>query len=45
MKSLPEVDMSKQKAEVPYGTLDLLILTTLESMGAIHGYAIARRLE
>ncbi len=34
-----------QQAEVPYGTLDLLILKTLEVMGAMHGYAIARRIE
>ena len=37
--------MSKQQDEVPYGTLDLLILKTLESMGTLHGYAIARRIE
>lgn len=37
--------MSKQQAEVPYGTLDLLILKTLETMGKMHGYAIARRIE
>ena len=37
--------MSKQKTEVPYGTLDLLILKTLEAMGTMHGYAIARRIE
>ena len=37
--------MSKQQEEVPYGTLDLLILKTLESMGTLHGYAIARRIE
>jgi PadR family transcriptional regulator, regulatory protein PadR len=37
--------MSKQQAEVPYGTLDLLILKTLETMGTRHGYAIARRIE
>ena len=37
--------MSKQQTEVPYGTLDLLILKTLETMGALHGYAIARRIE
>ena len=34
-----------QQAEVPYGTLDLLILKTLETMGTLHGYAIARRIE
>jgi transcriptional regulator len=37
--------MSKQQSEVPYGTLDLLILKTLETMGAMHGYAISRRIE
>ncbi len=37
--------MSKEQAEVPYGTLDLLILRTLETMGPLHGYASARRIE
>jgi len=37
--------MSIQQTEVPYGTLDLLILKTLETMGSLHGYAIARRIE
>jgi PadR family transcriptional regulator PadR len=37
--------MSKQQTEVPYGTLDLLILKTLETMGTMHGYALARRIE
>jgi PadR family transcriptional regulator len=37
--------MSKQQAEVPYGTLDLLILKTLETLGRLHGYAVARRIE
>ena len=37
--------MSKQQTEVPYGTLDLLILKTLETMGTMHGYAISRRIE
>lgn len=37
--------MSKDKPEVPYGTLDLLILRTLETMGRLHGYALARRIE
>jgi transcriptional regulator len=36
---------AKQQAEVPYGTLDLLILKTLDAMGKMHGYAIARRIE
>ena len=37
--------MSKAQTEVPYGTLDLLILRTLETMGPLHGYALARRIE
>ena len=38
--------MSKSnQAEIPYGTLDLLILKTLEAMGPLHGYALARRIE
>jgi transcriptional regulator len=31
--------------EVPYGTLDLIILTTLHSMGPLHGFGVARRIE
>ena len=41
-------DMSTDKTdkkELLNGTLDLLILKTLDTMGALHGYAIARRLE
>ena len=37
--------MLKQKTDVPYGTLDLLILKTLDTMGPMHGYRIARRIE
>ena len=39
------IDMSKPKDDLPYGTLDLLILKTLDTMGALHGYSIARRIE
>ena len=37
--------MFEQKTDVPYGTLDLLILKTLETIGPMHGYRIARRIE
>ena len=37
--------METSKAEVLQGTLDLLVLKTLETMGPMHGYAIARRLK
>src|SRR5687767_14213041 len=33
------------KAGVLQGTLDLMVLQTLDSMGSQHGYAIASRLE
>ncbi len=33
------------KAEVLQGTLDLMILQTLSTLGPLHGYAIAARLE
>ena len=39
------MDADQPAAEVPYGTLDLMVLKTLEVMGALHGYAIARRIE
>ena len=32
-------------SEVPYGTLDLMVLKTLQVMGPLHGYGIARRIE
>jgi len=31
--------------EVPYGALDLTVLKTLEGLGPLHGYGIARRIE
>jgi len=34
-----------QKADVLQGTLDLMILQTLSTLGPLHGYAIAGRLE
>jgi PadR family transcriptional regulator PadR len=33
------------RSEVPYGTLDLMVLKTLDGMGPLHGYGIARRIE
>jgi len=34
-----------EKADVWQGTLALMILKTLESIGPLHGYGIARRIE
>ena len=37
--------MHTPDADIPYGTLDLMVLKTLEAMGPLHGYGIARRIE
>jgi transcriptional regulator len=37
--------MAPPGSEVPYGTLDLMVLKTLAAMGPLHGYGIARRIE
>lgn len=37
--------MSQPKTDLLPGTLDLLVLKTLETMGPLHGWGIARRLE
>jgi PadR family transcriptional regulator, regulatory protein PadR len=33
------------RTDIPYGTLDLIVLKTLDAMGPLHGYGIARRIE
>jgi transcriptional regulator len=37
--------MGENKGDVLQGTLDLMVLKTLETMGPLHGYGIARRIE
>ena len=37
--------MPTGKPEILQGTLDLMVLKTLEAMGPLHGYGIARRIE
>lgn len=37
--------MPPDKAEVLQGTLDLLVLKTLDSMGPMHGFGIALRIQ
>lgn len=37
--------MPESKADILQGTLDLMVLKTLEAMGPLHGYGIARRIE
>ena len=36
---------SQKQSDVLQGTLDLMVLKTLEAMGPQHGYGIARRIE
>src|SRR5919199_3440898 len=35
----------KEKTDVWQGTLSLMVLKTLEALGPLHGYGIARRIE
>src|SRR2546430_11493577 len=37
--------MAEDKSEILQGTLDLMVLQTLDAMGPLHGYGIARRIE
>src|SRR4026207_1398296 len=37
--------MTPDRSDVLYGTLGLMVLKTLEALGPLHGYRIARRIE
>ena len=37
--------MDQPRSNVPPGTLDLMVLKTLDTLGPLHGYGIARRIE
>ena len=37
--------MAESKLDLLQGTLDLMVLQTLVTMGSMHGYGIARRIE
>ena len=37
--------MARDRTEILQGTLDLMVLKTLQAMGPQHGYGIARRIE
>ena len=37
--------MAQTRAEILQGTLDLMVLKTLDVMGPMHGYGLARRIE
>ena len=35
----------KERPEVLQGTLDMMVLKTLDALGPLHGYGVARRIE
>ena len=37
--------MKEARSDILQGTLDLMVLKTLEGLGPLHGYGIARRIE
>jgi transcriptional regulator len=37
--------MADSRSEILQGTLDLMVLKTLDAMGSMHGYGIAKRIE
>jgi PadR family transcriptional regulator PadR len=37
--------MPESKSDILQGTLDLMVLKTLDAMGPMHGYGLARRIE
>jgi PadR family transcriptional regulator PadR len=37
--------MPENKSEILQGTLDLMVLQTLQALGPLHGFGIARRIE
>ncbi|MEZ5401026.1 MAG: PadR family transcriptional regulator [Bryobacteraceae bacterium] len=37
--------MPKDRSEVLQGTLDLMVLKTLQALGPLHGFGVARRIE
>src|SRR5579863_7902457 len=40
-----ERNLDQKKSEILQGTLDLMVLKTLDALGPLHGYGIARRIE
>jgi transcriptional regulator len=37
--------VAESKSDILQGTLDLMVLKTLDAMGPLHGYGVARRIE
>ena len=42
---LQEPNAVQTKLDILQGTLDLMVLRTLSTLGSLHGYGIARRIE
>jgi PadR family transcriptional regulator PadR len=42
---LLETNMGRDKKDVQQGTLALMVLKTLDVLGTLHGYGLARRIE
>src|SRR5262245_46328249 len=40
-----EMHMPRSKLDLLQGTLDLMVLQTLDALGPLHGYGLARRIE
>ena len=40
-----ETGTGQKKTDILQGTLDLMVLQTLDALGPLHGYGIARRIE
>ena len=45
LQCIKGVTMNSDKSEVLQGTLDLMILKSLQALGPQHGFGIARRIE
>ncbi len=45
LRSVGYQHMTPDKSDVLYGTLGLMVIKTLEALGPLHGYRIARRIE
>jgi PadR family transcriptional regulator, regulatory protein PadR len=38
-------EVTETKSDILQGTLDLMVIKTLDAMGPLHGYGVARRIE
>src|ERR1700752_988524 len=45
LRGVASQHMTPDKSDVLYGTLGLMVIKTLEALGPLHGYRLARRIE